>query len=95
MTPIPTQLFWPNILWPTTALKMPGIGVPKTIDGDLQNEYIEISFGFDTATKTYSEIISNIARDAMSAKKSYYFIKVMGRSASHIALDAHCKPSPT
>ncbi len=70
------------------------VGVPKTIDGDLQNEFIEISFGFDTATKTYSEIISNIARDAMSAKKSYYFIKVMGRSASHIALECAVQTQP-
>lgn len=70
------------------------VGVPKTIDGDLQNEYIEMSFGFDTATKTYSELISNIARDAMSAKKSYYFIKVMGRSASHIALECALRTHP-
>ncbi len=70
------------------------VGVPKTIDGDLQNEYVEISFGFDTATKTYSEIIANIARDAMSAKKSYYFIKVMGRSASHIALECALRTHP-
>ncbi len=62
-------------------------GVPKTIDGDLKNEHIEISFGFDTATKTYSEIIGNILRDSLSAKKYYFFIKLMGRSASHIALE--------
>ncbi|MCM8530396.1 MAG: diphosphate--fructose-6-phosphate 1-phosphotransferase [Lentisphaeraceae bacterium] len=63
------------------------VGCPKTIDGDLKNEYIETSFGFDTACKVYSELIGNIARDAMSAKKYWHFIKVMGRSASHIALE--------
>ena len=63
------------------------IGCPKTIDGDLKNDSIEISFGFDTATKTYSELIGNIERDANSAKKYWHFIKVMGRSASHIALE--------
>ena len=63
------------------------IGCPKTIDGDLKNEDIECSFGFDTATKTYSEIIGNIERDANSAKKYWHFIKVMGRSASHVALE--------
>ncbi len=63
------------------------VGVPKTIDGDLKNAFIEISFGFDSATKTFSEIIGNIARDALSQKKYYYFIKLMGRSASHIALE--------
>ena len=61
------------------------IGCPKTIDGDLKNEDIEASFGFDTATKTYSELIGNIERDANSAKKYWHFIKVMGRSASHVA----------
>ncbi|ETO09298.1 diphosphate--fructose-6-phosphate 1-phosphotransferase, partial [Reticulomyxa filosa] len=61
--------------------------VPKTIDGDLQNEYIEMSFGFDTAVKTYSEMISNICRDAKSAAKSWHFIKLMGRDASHVTLD--------
>jgi pyrophosphate--fructose-6-phosphate 1-phosphotransferase len=63
------------------------IGVPKTIDGDLKNERIETSFGFDTATKTYAELIGNIERDANSAKKYWHFIKLMGRSASHIALE--------
>ncbi|HZK19296.1 MAG TPA: diphosphate--fructose-6-phosphate 1-phosphotransferase [Treponemataceae bacterium] len=63
------------------------IGCPKTIDGDLKNDLIESSFGFDTACKTYSELIGNIARDANSAKKYWHFIKVMGRSASHIALE--------
>ncbi|MEA3500805.1 MAG: diphosphate--fructose-6-phosphate 1-phosphotransferase [Candidatus Marinimicrobia bacterium] len=63
------------------------IGVPKTIDGDLKNEMIEASFGFDTATKVYSELVGNIQRDANSAKKYYHFIKLMGRSASHIALE--------
>ena len=63
------------------------IGVPKTIDGDLKNDMIEASFGFDTATKVYSELIGNIQRDANSAKKYWHFIKIMGRSASHIALE--------
>lgn len=63
------------------------IGVPKTIDGDLKNEYIEIPFGFDSATKTFSEIIGNILIDALSAKKYTFFIKLMGRTASHIALE--------
>ncbi|MCM8525479.1 MAG: diphosphate--fructose-6-phosphate 1-phosphotransferase, partial [Lentisphaeraceae bacterium] len=63
------------------------VGCPKTIDGDLKNEFIETSFGFDTACKVYSELIGNIARDATSAKKYWHFIKVMGRSASHIALE--------
>ncbi|MBU0936091.1 MAG: diphosphate--fructose-6-phosphate 1-phosphotransferase [Spirochaetes bacterium] len=71
------------------------IGVPKTIDGDLKNEYIEASFGFDTATKTYSELIGNIERDAASARKYWHFIKLMGRSASHIALECalQCQPN--
>lgn len=63
------------------------VGVPKTIDGDLRNEYIPISFGFDTATKTYSELVGNICRDANSAQKYWHFIRLMGRSASHIALE--------
>ncbi len=63
------------------------IGIPKTIDGDLKNAYVKISFGFDTACKVYSEIIGNLERDALSAKKYYHFIKLMGRSASHIALE--------
>ena len=63
------------------------IGCPKTIDGDLKNEQIETSFGFDTACKTYSELIGNIQRDANSARKYWHFIKLMGRSASHIALE--------
>ncbi len=70
------------------------IGVPKTIDGDLRNEQIEASFGFDTATKTYSELIGNIGRDANSAKKYWHFIRVMGRSASHIALECALKTHP-
>ena len=70
------------------------IGCPKTIDGDLKNEDIECSFGFDTATKTYSEIIGNIARDANSAKKYWHFIKVMGRSASHVALECALQTQP-
>ena len=71
-----------------------GIGCPKTIDGDLKNEDIECSFGFDTATKTYSEIIGNIERDANSAKKYWHFIKVMGRSASHVALECALETQP-
>jgi pyrophosphate--fructose-6-phosphate 1-phosphotransferase len=70
------------------------IGVPKTIDGDLKNEYILTSFGFDTACKVYSEMIGNIEKDALSAKKYYHFIKVMGRSASHIALECALKTHP-
>ena len=70
------------------------IGCPKTIDGDLKNEDIECSFGFDTATKTYSEIIGNIGRDCNSAKKYWHFIKVMGRSASHVALECALKTQP-
>jgi len=70
------------------------IGVPKTIDGDLQNQRVAISFGFDTATKIYAELIGNIGKDALSAKKYYHFIKLMGRSASHIALECALKTHP-
>ena len=70
------------------------IGCPKTIDGDLKNEMIETSFGFDTATKVYSELIGNISRDANSAKKYWHFIKLMGRSASHIGLECALKTQP-
>lgn len=63
------------------------VGCPKTIDGDLKNEHIEVSFGFDTATKVYSEQIGNLCTDAASSRKYYHFIKLMGRSASHIALE--------
>ncbi len=70
------------------------IGVPKTIDGDLKNEHIECSFGFDTATKVYSEQIGNIGRDAMSARKYWHFIRLMGRSASHIALECALQTQP-
>ena len=70
------------------------IGVPKTIDGDLKNEMIETSFGFDTATKVYSEVIGNIERDANSAKKYWHFIKLMGRSASHVTLECALKTQP-
>ena len=70
------------------------IGCPKTIDGDLKNEQIEISFGFDTATKTYAELIGNIQRDANSAKKYWHFIKLMGRSASHVCLEAALQTQP-
>ena len=71
------------------------IGCPKTIDGDLKNEDIEASFGFDTATKTYSELIGNIERDSNSAKKYWHFIKVMGRSASHVALECAHETQPS
>lgn len=70
------------------------IGCPKTIDGDLKNEQIEISFGFDTATKTYAELVGNIQRDANSAKKYWHFIKLMGRSASHVALEVGLQTHP-
>ncbi len=70
------------------------IGCPKTIDGDLKNDDIEASFGFDTATKTYSELIGNIERDCNSAKKYWHFIKVMGRSASHVALECALETQP-
>ncbi|MBQ5409977.1 MAG: diphosphate--fructose-6-phosphate 1-phosphotransferase, partial [Muribaculaceae bacterium] len=70
------------------------IGCPKTIDGDLKNEKIEISFGFDTATKLYSELIGNVERDCNSAKKYWHFIKLMGRSASHIALECALQTQP-
>ena len=70
------------------------IGCPKTIDGDLKNEDIECSFGFDTATKTYSEMIGNVERDANSGKKYWHFIKVMGRSASHVALECALQTQP-
>ena len=70
------------------------IGCPKTIDGDLKNDLIETSFGFDTATKVYSEVIGNIERDCNSAKKYWHFIKLMGRSASHIALECGLQTQP-
>lgn len=70
------------------------IGCPKTIDGDLKNDSIETSFGFDTATKVYSEVIGNIQRDCNSAKKYWHFIKLMGRSASHIALECGLQTQP-
>lgn len=70
------------------------IGCPKTIDGDLKNEWIETSFGFDTACRVYSELIGNIGRDANSAKKYWHFIKLMGRSASHIALECALQTQP-
>lgn len=71
------------------------VGVPKTIDGDLQTEELQISFGFDTATKLYSELIGNIQRDALSAKKYYHFIRLMGRAASHVTLECalQCHPN--
>jgi len=70
------------------------IGIPKTIDGDLRSPEMEISFGFDSACKTYSELIGNVARDAVSSRKYYHFIKLMGRSASHIALECALATQP-
>jgi len=70
------------------------IGCPKTIDGDLKNEHIEASFGFDTACKTYSELIGNLCRDTNSAKKYWHFVKLMGRAASHIALECAFQTQP-
>jgi pyrophosphate--fructose-6-phosphate 1-phosphotransferase len=70
------------------------VGVPKTIDGDLKNEFIKISFGFDTACKVYSEIIGNTLKDAISTKKYYHFIRLMGRSASHITLECALRTRP-
>lgn len=70
------------------------IGIPKTIDGDLKNEFVELSFGYDTACKVYSELIGNIAIDAKSSRKYYHFIKLMGRSASHIALECALNTHP-
>ena len=70
------------------------IGVPKTIDGDMKNEQIEASFGFDTACKTYSELIGNICRDATSAVKYWHFVRLMGRAASHVALECALQTHP-
>ena len=71
------------------------VGCPKTIDNDLKNEHVPVSFGFDTATKTYSELTGSVALDAISSKKKYHFIRLMGRSASHIALEValQCRPN--
>ncbi|MEI7832434.1 MAG: diphosphate--fructose-6-phosphate 1-phosphotransferase [bacterium] len=70
------------------------VGVPKTIDGDMKNEQIEASFGFDTAARTYSELIGNICRDAQSAVKYWHFIRLMGRAASHVALECALQTQP-
>ena len=70
------------------------IGAPKTIDGDLKNEHCEVSFGFDTATKTYSECIGNILVDSRSTKNYYHFIRLMGWSASHIGLECYLQTWP-
>lgn len=78
----------------THGCKTQVIGVPKTIDGDLKNKYIETSFGFDTAAKTYSELIGNIARDSVSSRKYWHFIRLMGRSASHITLECALQTRP-
>ena len=71
------------------------VGCPKTIDGDLKNEFVEVSFGFDTACKTYAECIGSVMDDTMSSKKYYHFIRLMGRSASHIALECALLTRPT
>ncbi|WP_424244113.1 pyrophosphate--fructose-6-phosphate 1-phosphotransferase [Elusimicrobium posterum] len=76
------------------GVKTSVIGVPKTIDGDLKNEHIETSFGFDTATKIYSELVGNICRDVNSAQKYWHFVRLMGRSASHITLEVGFKTQP-
>jgi len=78
----------------THNVKTKVIGVPKTIDGDLKNSQIEISFGFDTASKTFSEYIGSVLRDALSAKKYYFFIKLMGRTASHLTLECALQTHP-
>ena len=70
------------------------IGCPKTIDGDLKNEFVEVSFGFDTACSTYCELIGNITLDVLSSKKYYHFIRLMGRSASHITLECALNTRP-
>lgn len=70
------------------------LGIPKTIDGDLKNEHVPVSFGFDTASKVYAELIGNLARDALSAKKYYHFVRLMGRTASHIALECALLTQP-
>jgi pyrophosphate--fructose-6-phosphate 1-phosphotransferase len=80
---------------PPRKHRHPSSRLPKTIDGDLKNEWIETSFGFDTATKVYSELIGNIQRDANSAKKYWHFIKLMGRSASHIGLECALRTQPS
>lgn len=90
-----TNAAWLAEFFTQQELKTKVIGVPKTIDGDLKNPFVEISFGFDTACRTYSEMIGNIARDALSAKKYVHFIKLMGRSASHIALECALQTHPT
>ena len=73
------------------GLDLIAVGVPKTIDGDLKNEHIETSFGFDTATKIYAELVGNVERDVNSAQKYWHFIRLMGRSASHITLEVGFK----
>ena len=78
----------------THNVKTTVVGVPKTIDGDLKNRWIEVSFGFDSAAKTYSEIISNTLQDALSQRKHYFFIKVMGRTASHLVLECALQTQP-
>ncbi len=78
----------------STGCKTTVVGVPKTIDGDLKNEWIETSFGFDSASKTYSEIIGNVMTDAESQNKYYFFVKVMGRSASHLILECALQTLP-
>lgn len=81
-------------LFKKEGLRTSVIGVPKTIDGDLKNEHIETSFGFDTATKIYAELVGNICRDVNSARKYWHFVRLMGRSASHITLEVGFKTQP-
>ena len=70
------------------------VGIPKTIDGDLKNKWIEVSFGFDTAAKTYSEMVGNLIADAASQGKYTFFVKVMGRTASHLILETALQAKP-
>ena len=76
------------------SLKYFNTGIPKTIDGDLKHELIPISFGFDTATKVYSELIGNVGTDALSSRKKFHFVRLMGRSASHVTLECALKCRP-
>jgi len=69
------------------GLKTRVVGLPKTIDGDLKNEHVEVSFGFDTAAKLYAEMVGNIMVDCLSSRKYYHFVRLMGREASHLTLE--------
>ena len=94
--PPPTSRFPPHtpLCAPPAGLTTCVVGVPKTIDGDLKNADVSTSFGFDTACKVYSEAIGNIAMDALSAKKYYPFVRLMGRSASHVTLECALQTHP-